>query len=108
MTLAKLSDCEVGPVESLHKCAVSLVQHGELRVEVVVPLEGLVDIEEEIKRIQKNIEKVVKEKSQLSGRLQNKNFVRNAPDEVVAQGQEQLAELTRKEQALLESLQRLR
>jgi valyl-tRNA synthetase len=59
---------------------------------VVVPLEGLVDLDEEIKRIQKAIEKLEKDLGMLSRRLEDGNFVKNAPEEVVVQGRKQLDE----------------
>jgi valyl-tRNA synthetase len=52
-------------------------------VKVIIPLAGLVDIEEEIKRIQKQLEKLNKDIAQLTGRLGNENFVKNAAEDVV-------------------------
>lgn len=66
----------------------------------MIPLEGLVDIDEEIKRVQKTIEKLSKDTSSLSGRLNNENFVKNASEDVVeadrlllTQSQKQLIDL---------------
>lgn len=92
MTMAKLSSCEVGVVESMAKCAVQPIAIKDYKVDVVVPLEGLVDLDEEVKRIQKAIEKLEKEHFSLDQRLANKNFVDNAPEEVVIQGRAQLEE----------------
>lgn len=107
MNLAKLSSCDIGSAGVLSKCAVSPIRMGALHVDVIIPLEGLVDIEEEIKRIEKNIEKLSKERNSLEQRLANKNFLKNAPAEVVEQGQTQLAELKSRIQALETSLTRL-
>jgi valyl-tRNA synthetase len=92
MTMARLEACEVGEAGSLAKCAVQPVQVKGLRVDVIVPLEGLVDIEEEVKRIRKTIEKLQKDLSSLTSRLADKNFVANAPEEVVEAGKRQLEE----------------
>ncbi len=108
MSLAKLEVCEIGPVDSLSKCAVTPVVVGEVRVDVVVPLEGLVDIAEEIKRTKKSLEKKHKEISQLQSRLNNDNFIKNAPEEVVEQGRAQLDQLKAQIQSLEDSLARLR
>ncbi len=108
MTLAKLESCEIGPAQSLAKCALAPVVLGDLRVDVVVPLEGLVDIAEEIKRTSKALEKRQKELAQLQGRLNNENFVKNAPEEVVEQGRVQLEQLRNQISSLEASLARLR
>ncbi len=55
--------------------------NGEL--EVVLPIEGLVDIASLRSRLEKDLNKAQKEIESLSGRLANKNFVDKAPTEVV-------------------------
>ena len=92
MTMSRLESCEVGEPGSLAKCAVQPVQVKDLRVDVIVPLEGLVDIEEEVKRIRKTIDKLQRDVSSLTSRLSDKNFVAHAPEEVVEQGKRQLEE----------------
>lgn len=105
--LAKLSECLIGEPGSLQKCAVSPFIIGDGKVDVIVPLEGLVDLDEEIKRLQKAIEKVEKEMSGLTGRLQNDNFVNHAPEDVVEQARQQLEGHKTKIASLRESLARL-
>ena len=51
---------------------------------MIIPLEGLVDFNEEIKRIQKTIEKLEKDVSLLNGKLSNEKFVQNADEDVIA------------------------
>ncbi|MGZ3722320.1 MAG: valine--tRNA ligase [Bdellovibrionales bacterium] len=102
MTMARLETCEVGEEGSLAKCAVQPVQVKGLSVDVIVPLEGLVDIGEEVNRIRKTIEKLQRDISSLTVRLADKNFVANAPEEVVEQGKRQLEE-SRGQIATLES-----
>tara|TARA_Y100001958_G_C21247851_1_gene579764 strand:- start:8066 stop:9418 length:1353 start_codon:yes stop_codon:yes gene_type:complete len=99
--LGQLSECEIAPVDSYSKCAVQPVTIGNFKAEVVIPLEGLVDLEEERKRIQKSIDKLLKEQAALDKRLSNKNFVDNAPEDVVEQGRIQLVE----KQGLIQTLQ---
>ncbi len=93
ITMAKLDSLAIGGLQSLAKCAVAPVVVGELEMQVVVPLEGLVDIGEEIKRIEKNIEKLQKELGVLIRRMGNNQFLENAPEDVVAQGKLQTQEL---------------
>jgi valyl-tRNA synthetase len=71
------------------------------RMNVLVPLAGLVDIEQEFKRLSKEIEKLEKFKKQLSGKLNNDKFMNSAPAEIIEkeqqkfeQTQESIAELT--------------
>jgi len=56
--------------------------------EVWLPLEGLVDIEEQIKRVQKDIEKTQGDYQRVEAKLSNSTFVDNAPDDVVAEVRE--------------------
>jgi valyl-tRNA synthetase len=48
-----------------------------------IPLEGLIDIAEEKSRLQKGLDKLMKEIGGLKGRLDNPNFVKSAPEDVV-------------------------
>ena len=63
---------------------------GEL--EVVLPIEGLVDIASLRSRLEKDLNKAQKEIESLSGRLANKNFVGKAPKEVVEECRANLTE----------------
>ncbi len=55
-----------------------------------LPLEGLIDIAEEKSRLQKSLEKLAKEIGGLKGRLDNPNFAKSAPEDVVAEAQSNL------------------
>ncbi|NEY91301.1 valine--tRNA ligase [Tabrizicola oligotrophica] len=48
-----------------------------------LPLEGLIDIAEEKARLAKAMDKLMKEIGGLKGRLNNPNFVKSAPEEVI-------------------------
>jgi len=63
---------------------------GELQV--VLPIEGLVDLEALRARLEKDIAKAEKEIKGLAGRLANPNFADKAPPEVVAECKANLAE----------------
>ncbi len=92
MTMAKLESCEISASGDLAKCAVQPVHVKTLNVDVIVPLAGLVDIEEEVKRIRKAIEKLQREVASLTQRMSDKSFMANAPEDVVEQGKRQLEE----------------
>ncbi len=52
-------------------------------VETFLPLEGLIDIAEEVARLNKQIDKVKSELEKVNKKIQNKNFMDRAPEEVV-------------------------
>ena len=90
VTLGKLSQLDIGTDGPMTKCAVALINIKDVSVKVVIPLEGLVDFNEEIKRIQKAIEKLNKDISTLHAKLSNEKFVKNADEDVVAADRELL------------------
>ncbi|MBN8191150.1 valine--tRNA ligase [Bacillus sp. NTK074B] len=57
-------------------------------VDLYLPLEGLINIEEEIARLQKELEKWTKEVSRVQGKLNNEKFVSKAPQKVVDEEKE--------------------
>lgn len=52
-------------------------------VELFFPLEGLINIDEEIERLEKELEKLNKEVERVQKKLSNENFVSKAPEHVV-------------------------
>jgi valyl-tRNA synthetase len=71
------------------------------RMEVAVPLVGLVDFAEEAARIKKAIDKTAAERDRLVGKLGNASFVARAPPAVVEKDRARAAEL----EAMLVKLQ---
>jgi len=67
-----------------------------------LPLEGIIDLDEEKKRLSKSLDKLQKEISALKGRLQNSKFIESAPEEVILETQENLV-LREEEEAKLSS-----
>jgi valyl-tRNA synthetase len=67
------------------------------KMEILIPLEGLIDKEAEIKRLDKEIAKLEKTIKQSAGKLSNENYTAKAPAEVVEKERTKLAEM---EQAL--------
>lgn len=60
--------------------------------EVYVPLEELIDLDEEIARLQGDLKKFAGEVKRAEGKLGNEKFVNNAPKAVVAEEREKLAD----------------
>ena len=52
-------------------------------LKTLVPLEGLIDPTNEISRVEKAIMKLEKERSMISGKLENKKFLENAPTDLI-------------------------
>ena len=67
-----------------------VVQDG---VEAYLPLSGLIDVEKERQRLEKQSTKLAKEIEKLAGRLNAKGFVDKAPPDVVVKARAELAEL---------------
>jgi len=68
------------------QCAVALV--GDLKI--LIPLKGLVDVEEELSRLMKQLERENADLLKSESKLGNRRFVENAPDSVVEQERERL------------------
>lgn len=76
-------------------------------MEVLVPLAGLVDIDAELGRLDKEKDKLEKEIARLNGKLGNARFVENAPAEVVAGEREKLSNAENTLNQLLEQVSKL-
>ena len=77
-------------------------------VQVLIPLSGVVDMEALRIKIEKNLNKVEIEVKNLSNRLNNPGFVNKAPEEIVQNTRDALAEAEKQSAILQERLQRLR
>jgi len=75
---------------------------------VYLPLAGLVNVEEEVARLQKNIAKLDKDIALREGKLANARFCDNAPAAVVAKVKDELQELKAKHAEMTTGLERLR
>ena len=53
------------------------------KLRILIPLEGLIDANEEEQRLNKKISKLEQEKDMLGKKLNNKKFVDNAPKDLV-------------------------
>ena len=86
-SLAKLESIQQLSVnDDAPESATALV--GEMKV--LIPLAGLIDKDQEIARLNKEIEKLEKQKIQFSAKLNNKKFTNRAPEAVVNKEKEKL------------------
>ncbi len=68
------------PADKAPKGAMTIAVDGAT---FAIPLEGIIDITEEKSRLTKTLDKLTKEITGLKGRLNNPNFAKSAPEEVV-------------------------
>ena len=76
-------------------------------MEVLVPMAGLINVDAEVARLNKELDKAAKEIGRLSGKLNNEKFVSNAPDDVVAKEKAKLAEAESQQVKLKEQLTKI-
>jgi valyl-tRNA synthetase len=79
-------------IDSFSECpapkgAIALTVEG---ASFAIPLQGLIDVAEEKARLQKARDKLAKEIGGLKGRLNNPNFAKSAPEDVVMEAQSNL------------------
>jgi len=75
---------------------------------VYLPLTGLVDVEEELARLQKNMARLDKDIAMREGKLRNPKFRNNAPEAVVAKVTAELEEAKAKRGEMEAGMERLR
>jgi len=87
-TLAKLENVQqLSENDSAPESATALV--GQMKI--LIPLAGIVDKNQEILRLNKEIDKLIKHQQQLSGKLNNKKFISKAPKAVVEKEQSKIS-----------------
>jgi valyl-tRNA synthetase len=74
---------------------------------VTVPLEGLVDLEQERRRLSKELEQIQANRQRLSARLKDEKFLAKAPEEVVERERERLSGMDDRRARVEETLSRL-
>jgi valyl-tRNA synthetase len=106
ISLAKISDLTIEQ-ELAEKAedASTAITNG---VEVILPLEGMVDLDKEIERLEAEVEEVEFEIKRAEGKLANDGFVNNAPDHLVEEEKEKVKEYKAKKEQLKERLEMLK
>lgn len=75
---------------------------------IIIPLENLIDFNEEIKRQQKKLDKLTAEKKSLEGRINNPKFVANAPQELIQQTKDRILEIETQEDTIVKLIESLK
>jgi valyl-tRNA synthetase len=86
--LARLESVQVGPAPE--EPAAKLLTAG---AELHLPLEGLLDLDEERARLRRELDTLAREWSRAEAKLANPSFVEKAPAEVVGRARDRLAEV---------------
>lgn len=76
--------------------------------EIFLPLEGLINVEEEIARLEKELEKLNSEVERVQKKLSNKNFVEKAPAKVVEEERAKEKDYLEKRQVVQTRIQELK
>lgn len=97
--LARIKELEIGgaDLERPEKVSTSIISE----VEVILPLEGMIDLDKEIARMEKEIKDVESEIERAAGKLKNEGFVNNAPQDLVEAEKEKLKEYREKKEKLI-------
>ena len=104
--LAGGSTVEIVPgVEKKPPQAASAVLPG---IEVYLPLKGLLDLDKEIARLEKELAQTQQEQERLESKLSNPGFTGKAPAEVVAREQEKLDNVLKRQAVLAARLAQVR
>ncbi|MFH1091229.1 MAG: valine--tRNA ligase, partial [Pseudomonadota bacterium] len=104
LTLVRGKSLQVSPPGQKPQGSAAAVAAG---VEVFVVLKGLVDFEEEARRLRKDLDKVERDIVTSNKKLANEDFLAKAPVEVVTKVRKKMAELSERRQKLALNLARV-
>ena len=102
--MLKIEKLEVG--DNILKPAQSATAVVE-NLEIFIPLKGLIDIEQEIKRLEKQVSDMQGRLNAVSKKLENKNFVDRAPSEIIAHERNKFEDYKQQLDKLKENLKSL-
>ncbi|QDG50011.1 valine--tRNA ligase [Persicimonas caeni] len=105
--LAKADKIEVVSTDAAPEVegAATAVRDG---VEIRIPLAGLIDLDEELTRLQKELERVEDDIKYVEGKLANDGFVNNAPEHIVQQERDKREQYLEEKATLEASMEELR
>ncbi len=103
MTLARLRHIELAEGDMPKRALQVVVDEATL----VLPIEGVIDLDAERKRLEKEISKTASEIDKISKKLGNANFLEKAPEDVVEIQRQRQAEASQAQDRLQAALERL-
>ena len=95
--LARVDGLTAGDFVVKPKIAASSILDG---MDLIVPLEGIMDFAEERARIEKELKKIEKDIIFLDKKLSNQNFVKNAPPDIIEKDRQRQLTLSEKQTKL--------
>jgi valyl-tRNA synthetase len=101
--LARVADITFA--ESAPQGSVQLLIRGEV---AALPLKGVIDLDAERARLNKELQKAEADIKRVDAKLGNPNFVANAPEEIIDGEREKREEAESRRQKILEALERLK
>ncbi len=105
MKLARCKEIDIGHhIQQMKGSAVSIKKG----MEIYVPIEGLLDIDAEIRRLQKELNKAIDSMTIINKKLLNEDFLKNAPEEVVEKEKNKFDDLVQKKQKIEDNLKLLK
>ena len=104
--LGTVDDLTIGGMDDVApENAMAAVVNG---AKVYLPLKGLIDVDKELARLQKELDGAEKEAKRAAGKLSNQNFLAKAPAEVVEKEKTKQAEVLARIDGLKERMETLR
>jgi valyl-tRNA synthetase len=94
----------LGEEDAAPESAMSLI--GEMKI--LIPIAGLIDKDAEIARLEKEIQKIVKDLPRVEGKLNNPQYIEKAPAAVIDKEKAKLATLHSSKQNLEEQLEKIK
>jgi valyl-tRNA synthetase len=100
--LARVKDFKAGNKElnRPNKSIMNILTH----TEVFLPLEGVIDLADQIKRLEKELEKTEKDYQKSLNQMNNENFMKNAPENIREEVKKNELELREKLSSIRENL----
>ena len=95
--MAKVENITYADGEVTAKKSASAVVSGS---KIVIPLENLIDFEQEIERQNKKLDKLTNERKSLEGRINNPKFISNAPEDLIKQTKDRIEEILVQEKSI--------
>lgn len=103
-SLAKIDKLIIGPEIKKPGLSASAVISG---AEIFIPLEGLINVDSEKKRLEKELSGLKEQLERISRKLANADFLKNAPDDVVEKERLRKADIEERVEKLNHNLEQL-
>jgi valyl-tRNA synthetase len=91
-------------IETTEKAMTAIITGAELSL----PLQGLINIDEEIKRLEKELEKLNNEVERVQKKLSNEGFVKKAPEKVIEEERQKEKDYSEKRDTVRERIEDLK